>query len=131
MSSIDQAKLRFDDLYSEIAPRLAEIENEADTRFQIIDRILMEVLGWERTEIKMEPSTEKGFIDYLLRAADRNRLVVEAKRTHTQLIDTVTRRASNYKVNGSGLKSAQPGVRQAMGYCLETGVVFAALTTGI
>ena len=66
MSSIDEAKQRFDNLYSEIRFRLAEIENEADTRFQIIDRILMEVLGWERTEIKMEPPTEKGFIDYLL-----------------------------------------------------------------
>ena len=56
--------------------------NEADTRFQIIDRLLREVLGWPTQAFRMEHSTIEGFADYhLLRPNGKPALIVEAKRT--------------------------------------------------
>lgn len=57
-------------------------ESEAQTRFDIIDRILREFLGWNYGQIKVEPRKsleEQGYVDYILRANDI-RIVVEAKK---------------------------------------------------
>lgn len=128
---LDQAKTAFDDIISEISSRLHHIENEADTRFQVIDRVLTEVLMWKREEIRVEPPTDRGYLDYLCKVGNRNVLVVEAKRTGFKLIDTESTKATSYKVGGAALKSAKEGVHQAMTYCLEQGVSLAILTNGI
>ncbi|MGO7969915.1 hypothetical protein ACC705_02800 [Rhizobium ruizarguesonis] len=55
--------------------------NEADTRVKALDRILLDVLGWERDAIVTEPPTGSGFIDYLVRTGSRrNFFVIEAKK---------------------------------------------------
>jgi predicted type IV restriction endonuclease len=127
---IDSAKERFQQLYKEWSEHKLHIETEQDARFQIIDRMLTSVLGWNYKEIKTEPPTESGFIDYLLTYQGRNRFVVEAKRASTLLIDTRNPRVASYKVSGSALASAARGFDQARRYCADTGVLFAALTTG-
>jgi hypothetical protein len=38
--------------------------NEADTRAQVIDRVLQEVCGWPRSELSREEHVHRGFIDY-------------------------------------------------------------------
>ncbi|BAY61652.1 hypothetical protein NIES22_17190 [Calothrix brevissima NIES-22] len=129
--NIDQAKINFDLLYTELLQSHIKIETEQDTRFQIIDRILTEVLGWERYEILTEPHTESGYIDYLLASGGRNRLVVEAKRISKRLIDTHQPRMAWYKVNGPALQSATDGLNQAQRYCTDKAVLFCALTTGV
>ncbi len=58
------------------------------------------------------------------------RFVVEAKRAGKILVDTKSRSVSAYKVGGSALKSAADGLQQAQKYCVDTGVLFAALTSG-
>jgi energy-coupling factor transporter ATP-binding protein EcfA2 len=130
-ANIDDAKKTFDSLAQQWATSLAEIETEQDTRFQIIDLILTQVLGWSRKEIKTEKHTESGYIDYLLHAESRGRLVVEAKKVSRLLIDTRNPKMNYYQINGTALKSAQDGINQARKYCLQTGVSFAALTSGI
>lgn len=64
------------------------IVTEQDARFQLIDRILTEVLGWPRESIHTEPHLEDGRIDYLMTQGGRNKFVVEAKRTAISLVDT-------------------------------------------
>ena len=128
--NIDQAKETFDRLYSEWAKNKGEIETEQDARFQVIDRMLTEVLGWDRANIKMEPHVNSGFVDYLITSAGRGRLVVEAKRANRLLIDTRNSRYASYKVSGPALRSARDGLEQVRRYCLCTAVPFAALTTG-
>ena len=85
---IDDAKHQFDPLSKEWSECQAEIETEQDARFQVIDRMLTSVLGWDYKDIKTEPPTETGFIDYLITHQGRNRFVVEAKRVSKLLIDT-------------------------------------------
>lgn len=128
--NIDQAKEIFDKLYPEWVENKDRIETEQDARFQVIDRMLTEVLGWERKEIKTEPHVESGFVDYLVTTARRGRLVVEAKRIDKLLIDTKNPKFASYKVSGPALQSARDGLDQAKRYCLDTAVPFAALTTG-
>ncbi|MEH2227776.1 hypothetical protein [Nostoc sp.] len=43
--NIDQAKEKFNSLYTELTQSCIKIETEQDARFQVIDRILTEVLG--------------------------------------------------------------------------------------
>jgi energy-coupling factor transporter ATP-binding protein EcfA2 len=127
---IEQAKENFDQLYIELTEKNLLIETEQEARFQIIDRMLIEVLGWERTEIRMEPHTDSGYIDYLIASGGRNKLVVEAKRISTPLIATQQPGMSWYKVGGPALKFANEGLEQAKRYCTDKGVSFSALTTG-
>ncbi|MDF5712273.1 MAG: hypothetical protein PUP90_32525, partial [Nostoc sp. S4] len=128
--NIDLAKERFDNLRQELTQSNTPLETEQDARLHIIDRILIEVLGWDRQGIRTEPHTESGYVDYLLSAGDRNRLVVEAKRTSKLLIDTRQPRMAWYKVSGPALQSAIEGLEQAKRYCTDTAVLFSALTTG-
>ncbi|MEH2118990.1 AAA family ATPase [Nostoc sp.] len=129
--NIDQAKEKFDQIYVELMDENVPLDTEQDARFQVIDRILVEVLGWDRSGIRTEPHTDSGYVDYLLTAGNRNRLVVEAKRTSRLLIDTHQPRMAWYKVNGPALQSATDGLEQAKRYCTDTAVLFSALTTGL
>lgn len=129
--NIDLAKERFDGLHQELTQSNIPLETEQDARLHIIDRILIEVLGWDRQGIQTEPHTESGYIDYLLSAGGRNRLVVEAKRTSKLLLDTRQPRMAWYKVSGPALQSAVKGLEQAQRYCTERAVLFSALTTGV
>ena len=129
--SIDFAKECFDNLTMELAQGNIPLETEQDARLHIIDRILIEVLGWERSNIHTEPHTESGYIDYLLSVGNQNKLVVEAKRVSNILVDTRQPRMAWYKVGGPALKSAVEGLEQAKRYCVDESVLFSALTTGI
>ncbi|MEH2080070.1 MAG: hypothetical protein V7K89_08655 [Nostoc sp.] len=72
--NIDQAKEKFDQIYVELMDENVPLDTEQDARFQVIDRILVEVLGWDRSGIRTEPHTDSGYVDYLLTAGNRNRL---------------------------------------------------------
>lgn len=101
------------------------IITEQDARFQLIDRFLIEVLGWPRESFKTEPHLDEGRIDYLLQYGDRNRFVVEAKRSEISLVTTKQEKRAYYKYDGPAAKNAQSTLRQAEMYCLDVGVQFA------
>ena len=128
--SIDLAKEKFDQLYIELTQGNIPLETEQDARLHIIDRIIIEVLEWDREAIRTEPYTDSGYIDYLISTAGRNRFVVEAKRASKLLVDTRQPRMAWYKVGGPALQSASDGLEQAKRYCTDTAVLFSALTTG-
>lgn len=127
---MDKAKEKFDQLYSDWVQNAETVETEQDVRFKIIDRMLTDVLGWNYKEISTERHTDSGYIDYLIHSEGRNRLVVEAKKQSTLLIDTKNPRLAGYKINGPALVSAKEGIQQAKRYCIEVGVSFAILTSG-
>src|SRR5690606_77678 len=55
--------------------------NEADTRHQLIDPVLHDVLGWPRNRTRCELNAHPGFADYLLTRQDGTpALIIEAKR---------------------------------------------------
>ena len=129
--NVDEAKSVFDRLCVELQQNLGKIETEQDVRFQVINRMLTEVLGWPYFDVKTERAVESGFIDYLVGSDGKNRLVVEAKRTARILVDTKSPRFSSYKTGGPALESARGGLDQAQRYCIDTAVPYAALSTGI
>lgn len=130
--TMDEAKAIFDELCVKWKGRLETIDNEADTRFQLIDLILTDVLGWERLgDFSNEVYSESGFADYILNADSRPRMVVEAKRAANMLIDNHVSNVQYLMAKSVGLKSAQAGMRQAQGYCVDNGVSFSVLTSGV
>lgn len=129
-TSLDNAKERFIEILPELIALSDRASTEADTRLHVIDRMLIEVLGWPREFISTEPPTESGYIDYLVGARGTGRFVVEAKRQSTPLLATHDTRLQYYKVRGPALKPATEGIAQARRYCAEQGVMFAAVTNG-
>ena len=101
MIDIDTGKKHFEELLPIWEKDLQEIESEQDTRLRIIDRIFVEVLGWDRSEMSTDKHVSLGYVDYLLISENRNRLVIEAKKTTKLLIDTRDPKRSSYKVGGA------------------------------
>lgn len=131
MERIDAAKEAFQKIYQFAHEHADQIVSETDARFQLIDRILIEVLGWRRDGIRLEPKTDSGYIDYLLSSGGRNMFVVEAKRTGEKLVSTKLNEHRFYKLGGAALREAQDGITQAARYCSSKSVPYAALTNGI
>ncbi|WP_431094847.1 hypothetical protein [Polaromonas aquatica] len=111
--------------------------NEADTRFHLIDRLLMDVLGWPSGSFRNEPSTLDGYSDYhLLRPNGKIALIIEAKRTGSYFtlpanynFDKPFRSVKTKTLLTSDtLKAA---ILQVQRYCSDEGCEFAAVSNGI
>jgi hypothetical protein len=50
-------------IYADVSGRISDIETEEDARFQLIDRLLKDVLGWAYEDIKTEPPSESGYTE--------------------------------------------------------------------
>ena len=77
-----EASQLFDEIRKFVAERDLSASNEAQTRFDVIDRILKEGLSWRHGQIQVEETTtgaRKGYVDYILRSGDEC-IVVEAKK---------------------------------------------------
>lgn len=118
---------------SELVRRAADgphDRNEAATRFQIIDELLVNVLAWPRQQIEPEEYSDPGFADYVLGTPHRQ-LVLEAKREgrHFQLpLETPLKpKLSTLFQLDSQLEAA---VRQAQGYASNLGLPYAAVCNG-
>jgi hypothetical protein len=73
----------FDGIKRQALKKDLAAQSEAQTRFDVIDRIIREVLQWHYGQIAVEEYAEgpkRGYVDYLLRSTDY-RIVIEAKKT--------------------------------------------------
>ena len=110
--------------------------NEADTRHQIIDRTLHEVLSWPRVQTKCEQFIGPGYADYVLvNRRDSDILFVEAKRegTYFTLPTTFASESHSRFVKVSTLltdKATRDAIVQVQQYCLSQGCEYAAVTNG-
>ncbi|MEE3043906.1 hypothetical protein [Thalassospira sp.] len=128
---LDEAFGKFVGLKEQFLADLENVETEQDVRIGIIDRMLVDVLGWELAEVKTERKAVDGYSDYLISAAGKTRAVVEAKRTSEKLSSSKASRVSFLQLGGPGLNSAKDGIEQATRYCIDEGVELAVLTNGI
>ena len=119
----------------ELINRLSEIRveagNEADTRFKVIDEILTQILGWERTDILSEPRvTEDGqesYLDYLISTAQTS-LLVEAKKAKIDFSRVPTGR---FALKSSWIKGElKKAILQARDYGRKKSTGFCAVTNG-
>lgn len=77
-----EASGKFDEIETFVKDHDLAATNEAQTRFDVIDRIIREVLSWQHGQVDVEESlggSRKGFIDYTLQSGD-NTVLIEAKK---------------------------------------------------
>jgi hypothetical protein len=130
--TLDEGKAVFDDLIIQWMPALESIDNEADTRFKLIDKILCDVLGWSSLgDFNLERYGDSGFADYVLSGGGRDRMVVEAKRVGAALVGTQAKSTQYLGAQSAALKNAKDGLKQAQQYCVDSGTTFAVLSSGI
>jgi predicted type IV restriction endonuclease len=128
---IDSAYDRLLKINPEIVAALKGKPNESDTRLKILDRFLFEILEWKRESVFTKPSTDSGYIDYLLTIGERrNAMVIEAKRSGRLQPATKGEEVMHVALSGPVVKPLLPGIRQAMEYAMENGVAIAAVTDG-
>lgn len=128
---IDDAYHRFCSLEAELKTSFAGVVNESDTRLRLVDRLLIEVLGWHQDSISTEPPTPEGYIDYLLRTGrTQSAFVIEAKRKGRLEPDTNNNGVAYLALNGRVLAPVLPTVKQALRYANDEGIPYAAVTDG-
>ncbi len=107
--------------------------NEAQTRYDVIDRMIREVLGWAHGTVTVEeysPSDDKrGYIDYLLRSGDVA-IIVEAKRIGASFPTPTTN--TRMKLLGSVLGKGEISVaiKQAQEYATNKRAQVTVVTNG-
>lgn len=110
--------------------------NEADTRHQVIDTILHEVLDWPKSAVRVEKDVHPGFADYVLsKASGQIGLIIEAKRSdhYFSLPASVKGKSMGTFVSVNTLctdKSIAAAIGQVREYCLNFGCSFGAVTNG-
>jgi hypothetical protein len=105
--------------------------NEADTRFQVIDRLFFECLGWSKDDVHMEEHYGGEYADYSFNAP-RRILIVEAKREDQYFEIPAGKAQLEYSIpalsrDNANLKAA---LSQAATYCQERGAPFGAVSNG-
>lgn len=82
MITIDESLVKFQTFKSEFENLKKSDITETDTRSKILDRLLIDVLGWEDKNIDREGHTKVGYYDYQIKCLSKDfTFVVEAKKT--------------------------------------------------
>ena len=127
----ENAFARLSSLKGDLEDELSNPLNESATRFRVLDRILIEGLGWKHDNIEVEAAVTDGFIDYTLCAPDGTALaVIEAKRVGRLQVGSASAASSSLALRGTVLKTILAPIRQALGYAAERGVPIACVTDG-
>lgn len=107
--------------------------SEADTRANIIDRILHQVLQWPRPSVAREVYATPGFLDYEL-TTTRPALVVEAKATGESFVIPHRKASTAARLKISGVlrsnAALQSSLVQAQRYCTDRGIRYGVVTNG-
>jgi GTPase SAR1 family protein len=123
-----QAALR--ELLSAVPPNHADW-NEADTRFQLINRLIVDCLGWPTEVVKCEKHQDREYSDYEL--GKPRKAIWEAKR-YGRLFELPANAAKKLMADLPSLMALggelSEAIRQVQGYCVNRGVDVAVATNG-
>lgn len=105
--------------------------NEATTRFQLIDSILLNSLAWERGSITSEDSYNKEFTDYTLHL-NQPVLIIEAKREGNYFELPLGYDGLNYPLKSlcRDEKNLRDALVQVSQYCQTRGIQLGAISNG-
>ncbi|MDZ7914924.1 MAG: AAA family ATPase [Rhodococcus sp. (in: high G+C Gram-positive bacteria)] len=133
MEPLDVAFAKYQQILPQLVESLTGRGTEADARLQVIDRLLIEVLNWDRSDIRCEKKSGDGYADYVLSIAGKSRMVVEAKRDGRDLGCRSKAAGQAYKLNGPVFKTpaASEGIRQGILYCAMNSSELACVTNGL
>lgn len=128
---IDKAFETFRGITKDVAALNKEKWSEADTRLKVIDRIVFDVLGWNRNEASVEERAGSGYTDYTLRVGNSARMVVEAKKDSVSFALDSRQSARAYKLNGPVFNAAaKSALDQAVVYSAFKNCELACVTNG-
>lgn len=133
MVAVDQALETLKQINETFAAFLADrgSVSEADTRANLIDKVLTDVLGWPESAITREEHVDRGYIDYTLKLQTRRYVAVEAKKSGLAFTFPVSVHRS-LKLSGAILtdKPIAEAINQVRGYCDDGGIRYAVATNG-
>lgn len=110
--------------------------NEANTRHQLIDPLLHDVLGWPRNRVLCEEFIKPGFADYVLVRPDKTPILfIEAKREgkYFEIPQSLIAKGNFAYIKVSTLltdETSAAAINQVREYCLTSGCEYAAVTNG-
>jgi hypothetical protein len=122
----------FEEIHKKAFERILENDSEAQTRFDVIDRVIKEILQWEHGQISVEPHTtgvRNGFIDYILIAGD-NSIIIEAKKVGSSFPSPT--RKKKLKLTGTilGTGEIKAALDQAEDYAINKNADIVMVTNG-
>lgn len=107
--------------------------SEADTRANVLDRILHDILLWPREAVHRETFVNPGFLDYELRLG-RPVVVLEAKASDATFVIPFQKQKGSRRLRLSGSlrgnSQLQDAVTQVQRYCVDQGARYAVATNG-
>lgn len=124
--TIDQSKNNFRNFISDYERLKNSDISEADTRSKVIDKILIEVLGWEEKDITRESHVDSGYFDYKISIPGFH-IIVEAKKQFLKFTLPVNRKKTSYN---SLLKENKEVITQIRGYMTDSGISSGIITNG-
>ena len=129
-----QASEPYDEIRKFIANRDISKESEAQTRYDVIDRIIREVLGWGHghvgVEVRPDGDGVDRYVDYVLRQGD-TLIVVEAKKAGAAF--PLATKKKRLKIDGSVLGRGDVGkaIDQALSYAIDKDADAVVVTNGV
>jgi predicted type IV restriction endonuclease len=104
--------------------------NEAETRLRLIDTLLFDCLGWSREDTAVENHHDGRYADYVMEES-RPTLVLEAKRAGESFdLPEGMPRIAKLETLFAAAGDLKGAVDQSLGYALERGMPFAAVSNG-
>lgn len=123
----------FQDIIKDAFNKELNNESEAQTRFDLIDRIIKEILQWHHGQISVEEyvkgSAKEGYIDYLLICGDY-KIIIEAKKIGAAFPNPSKRK--KFKLTGTILGEGEisKAITQAESYASEKDADVVVVTNG-
>lgn len=132
MEAIDAAAIQLDKIIAEIELYDNAIFTEQDNRVKIIDRILVEVLGYDYSQFIAEPHSGEGYIDYKVSISEIGKLIIEAKRDGQEFVIDNSYSGRAFNLNGPVFanNNLQKGISQTIYYAAQESVELGCLTNG-
>lgn len=105
--------------------------NESNTRFHLIDNLLLESLGWDKINISTEDEYDEEYTDYII-SLNRPTMIIEAKKEGNYFQIPIEKERLIYSINSlckdnSDLRKA---IKQVTGYCQKRGIQYGVVTNG-
>lgn len=122
----------FDDIQEHAGEANLSEASEAQTRFDVIDRLVRDVCGWEYGQISVEERQEskiRGYVDYVLRSGDIT-LVIEAKKAGAAFPNPTKARSLSIKGSVLGKGEVSAAIQQALEYAKSKSAQVCVITNG-
>lgn len=110
--------------------------NEANTRHKIIDTVLHDILAWPKNRVSLEDHTESGFLDYALRKANTDPIIIIEAKKEGKSFNLPDNLKNNNNCFYSSIKkitsdsTIKDVINQAKDYCMSEGCQFGCITNG-